>query len=88
MKTRTVIVRCEHGLHARVAAKVVKLAKSHEATVHIHCDGCPRVNACSILELMLLGAGVGTRLHMLAEGPDEDAVIDALTGVFLEGGGI
>ena len=88
MKARTVVVRCEHGLHARVAARVVKLAQNHEATVHIRCEGCPRANACSILELMRLGAGVGTPLHLVAEGPDEDAVMDAMTGVFQDGGGV
>jgi phosphocarrier protein HPr len=88
VKARTVVVRCEHGLHIRVAAKIVKLTQTHEATVHIHCDGCPRADACSILDLMRLGAGVGTRLQLVAEGPDEDHVVDALTGVFQEGGGI
>ena len=88
MKSRRVIVRCEHGLHARVAAKVVKLARDHESSVRILCDGCPCANACSILDLMRLGAGVGTRLEVVAEGPDEDAVVEALTGVFREGGGI
>ena len=88
MKSRNVVVRCEHGLHCRVAAKVVELAQRHEATVHIRCEGCPRANACSILELLQLGAGAGTRLQMVAEGPDEDAVLEALTGVFREGDGI
>ena len=88
MKSQTVIVRCEHGLHARVAARVARLAQNHESTVHIRCDGCPRANACSILELMRLGAGVGTHLQLVAEGPDEDAVVNALTGVFRDGDGI
>ncbi len=88
MKARTVVVRCEHGLHLRVAAAVAKLAQDHDATVHIRCEGCPRADACSILDLMRLGAGVGTRLQLEAEGPDEDAVVDALTDVFHEGGGI
>ena len=88
MKTKTVVVRCEHGLHGRVAAQVVKLAQNHESTVHIHCAGCPRANACSILELLRLGAGVGTRLQVVAQGPDEDAVVEAVSGVFREGGGI
>ena len=88
MKSQSVVVRCENGLHCRVAAKIVGLAQNHEATVHIRCEGCPRANACSILELLRLGAGVGTRLQLMAEGPDEDAVLEALTGVFREGDGI
>lgn len=81
-------MRCEHGLHARVASRVVQLALNHEATMHIHCAGCPRANACSILELMRLGAVVGTRLHLVAEGADEDVLIEALTGVLQNGDGI
>lgn len=88
MKSRSVVVRCEHGLHARVAARIVKLAQKHEAEVHVHCDGCPRANACSILELLRLGAGFGTRLQVVAVGPDEESAVNALTDVFRDGDGI
>jgi phosphotransferase system HPr (HPr) family protein len=88
MKTRSVVLQCEHGLHGRVAAQVVKLAKDHQSSVHIHCSGCARADACSILQLMCLGANEGTRLSVVAEGPDEDAVVDALTDVFHGGSGI
>lgn len=88
MKTRTVVVRCEHGLHARVAASVVKLAHSYESSVQIRCQGCPHANACSIMELLMLGAGIGTRLQVVAEGPDEAVVIDAIADVFEQGDGI
>jgi phosphotransferase system HPr (HPr) family protein len=88
MAARSVIVRCEHGLHARVAAQVVGVVNRHESTVHIRCKGFPRANACSILELLTLGAGSGTRLDVMAEGPDADIVIEALTEVFEEGYGI
>ena len=88
MTARSVIVRCEHGLHARVAAQVVGVVRRHEATVHIRCQGCPRANACSMLELLTLGAANGTRLDVRAEGPDAALVIEALTEVFEEGNGI
>jgi len=88
MKKCSVIVSCEHGLHARIAARVVEVAREHHATVHVSCAGCSRANACSILDLMRLGAGIGTRLEVVAEGPDEEAVVAALTDVFEGGGGI
>ena len=88
MRKRSVIVRCVHGLHARVAAEVVKLAQSHDATVHIRCKGCPRASACSMLELLTLGAGVGTRLDIVAEGPDAEVAIRDMAEVFERGGGI
>jgi phosphocarrier protein HPr len=88
VKSRSVVVRCEHGLHARVAATVAKTALSHESTVHIRCQGCPCANACSILELLRLGAAAGAHLEVTADGPDENAVIEALAEVFEQGGGV
>ena len=88
MKTRQLIVQCEGGLHLRVAAQIVKEMQHHESTVHLRCEGCPRANACSIFELLKLGASKGTPLQIVAEGPDEDATLRALAEVFGEGAGI
>ena len=88
MKIRKVVVCCEHGLHARVAARIVKVVSNHDSEVHIRCGKCPRARACSILELITLGASEGTRIEVTAEGPDEDEVVEALEGVFEGGGGV
>jgi phosphotransferase system HPr-like phosphotransfer protein len=40
------------------------------------------------MELLMLGAGIGTRLQVVAEGPDEAVVIDAIADVFEQGDGI
>lgn len=88
MKTRTLKVICENGLHLRVAAKVVEHVKKHDAQVHILCKDCPRANACSIMELLMLGAQSGTEIQIVADGKDEDKVIDALSEVFSDGSGI
>ena len=88
MKTRQLIVQCEGGLHLRVAAQIVKAMQQHLSTVHVQCAGCPRANACSIFELLKLGASKGTPLEIVAEGPDEDATLRALAEVFGEGAGI
>lgn len=88
MKTRQLIVECEGGLHLRVAAQIVKEMQQHLSTVHLQCAGCPRANACSIFELLKLGAAKGTALEIVAEGPDEDATLRALVEVFGEGAGI
>jgi phosphotransferase system HPr (HPr) family protein len=88
MQTRQLIVQCEGGLHLRVAAQIVKEAKQHRAEVHLRCAGCPRANACSIFELLKLGAGQGTPLEITAEGPDEDAALSALEELFTQGAGI
>ncbi len=88
MKTRQLIVQCEHGLHLRVAAQVVQAAQRHHSQLRIGCEGCPRANACSIFELLKLGASRGTPLEIEADGPDEDAALRALAEVFEAGSGI
>lgn len=91
MKTQNVILQCAHGLHLRVASQVSKIAQQSGASVHIQCAGCPRADACSILQLLTLGATAGTPLEIVAEGTDasnEAAVLAALAGVFENGGGI
>jgi len=90
MKTQNVILRCENGLHLRIATEVSKIARQSGTAVHIRCAGCPKADACSVLQLLTLGATTGTPLEIVAEGTEENesAVLHALTGVFENGGGI
>ena len=88
MKTRQLTVQCEGGLHLRVAAQIVKQAQRHQATLHLRCEGCPRASACSVFELLKLGAARGTPLEIVAEGPDEEAALQAVCDVFESGAGI
>jgi phosphotransferase system HPr (HPr) family protein len=90
MKTKNVIVQCDYGLHLRVASKVVAIAKQSGASVHIQCEGCPKADACSIIQLLMLEATEGTPLKIEVESSEENekAVLQALTAVFEEGGGI
>lgn len=88
MKSQNVIIRCEEGLHLRVASRVATIARQAGGAVHIRCAGCPRVNACSVLDLLTLGAAAGTPLEITADGPNEAQVLHALAEVFEAGGGI
>ncbi len=88
MKTLNLTICCENGMHLRVAAEVVKRVREHSATVHVLCKGCPNANACSILELIQLGAGKGTEIQITADGNDEDAVLNSLMEIFSDGSGI
>ena len=88
MKKRELIVQCEGGLHLRVAAQIVKAVQNHQSAVHIQCAGCPMANACSIFELLKLGAARGTPIEVTVDGPDEEATMQALSGVFVRGDGI
>jgi phosphocarrier protein HPr len=88
MKSCRVVVQCEGGLHLRVAAQIVKQVQAHRSQVHVRCAGCPRANACSIFELLKLGAARGTPLEVTVEGPDEEEALAAVAGSFADGSGI
>ncbi len=66
------------GLHARASAKFVKLASSFESDIRVSREGTT-VNALSIMGLLMLGAGNGSRIEIAAEGPDARQAIDALS---------
>ena len=66
------------GLHARASAKFVKLASSFEAEMTVTRDGVT-VDARSIMGLLMLGAGNGSSIEVVAEGADARDAIDAIT---------
>ncbi len=74
---RTVEILNERGLHARASAKFVKLASEFDAEVTVSRDE-QKVDARSIMGLMMLAAGPGSSIDIAAEGPDARAAIDAL----------
>ena len=88
MTSKLVTVRCPQGLHLRIAAHIAKIAQASTATGHVGCEGCPQTNACSALQLLMLGATAGTTLEIEAEGPGEEMLLAALSDVFEQGGGI
>ena len=66
------------GLHARASAKFTKLASSFQSDVFLTRKD-RRVNAKSIMGVMMLAAGIGTEVEIETDGPDEQAAMDALT---------
>ena len=66
------------GLHARAAAKLTHLAGSYQCDIWVSRSG-RRVNAKSIMGVMMLAAGQGSSVRIEAEGADADAAIAALT---------
>ena len=77
----TIKVSNKLGLHARASAKLTKLASSFQSEVTLARNG-RRVNAKSIMGVMMLAAGVGADVEIEAEGPDEEAAVKALMGLF------
>jgi len=77
----TVKVSNKLGLHARASAKLTKLASSFQSEVVLSRNG-RRVNAKSIMGVMMLAAGIGTDVEVEADGADEEAAVKALTALF------
>jgi phosphocarrier protein HPr len=65
------------GLHARASAKLTKIAGSHSCEVWMS-RGERRINAKSIMGVMMLAAGQGTDVEIETDGEDEQACMDAL----------
>jgi phosphocarrier protein len=71
------------GLHARASAKLTQLASSFKSAVWIARNG-RRVNAKSIMGVMMLAAGLGSTVELETDGPDEQEALDALEQLFLQ----
>ena len=65
------------GLHARASAKLTRLATSFPCEVWL-ARGKRRVNAKSIMGVMMLAAGIGTALELETDGPQEEEAMQAL----------
>lgn len=65
------------GLHARASAKLTKLAGSFRSEIFLSRNG-RRVNAKSIMGVMMLAAGMGSSIDIEADGPDEAEAMAAL----------
>ena len=74
------------GLHARASAKLTQLAGSFKSEVWME-KGPRRINAKSIMGVMMLAAARGTTLVIEASGPDEDAAAAALAQLVADGFG-
>ncbi|MEO6364251.1 MAG: HPr family phosphocarrier protein [Caldimonas sp.] len=68
------------GLHARASAKLTKLAGGFRSDVFMSRNG-RRVNAKSIMGVMMLAAGLGSEVEVETDGDDEQAAMDALSAL-------
>jgi phosphocarrier protein len=65
------------GLHARASAKLTKIAGSHSCEVWMS-RGERRINAKSIMGVMMLAAGLGSEVEIETNGADEQQAMDAI----------
>ena len=68
------------GLHARASAKLTQVAGRFQANVWVGRNG-RRVNAKSIMGVMMLAAAMGSKVMVETDGPDEQQAMDAVTGL-------
>ena len=66
------------GLHARAAAKLVKVAGSYSSSIEIEKED-QRVNAKSIMSVMMLAASRGNTIKLYVSGEDQDDALNAVT---------
>jgi phosphocarrier protein len=65
------------GLHARPAAMFVRIASRHRAEIWVAKEG-EEINGKSIMGLMMLAAGQGSKLRIRCDGPDADKAMEEL----------
>jgi phosphocarrier protein HPr len=77
MQRREIEIVNELGLHARASAKLTQLASQYKSGVWLTRNG-KRVNAKSIMGVMMLAAAKGALINIETEGSDEEAAMKAL----------
>ena len=81
-KVRDVEVRNEYGIHARPAAMFVKIASRYSCDIFLEKDG-ERINGKSIMGLLMLAAGPGSRLTLEVSGKDAAQAVAEIEDLFL-----
>lgn len=81
MVERTFVITNRLGLHARPASLFVKTTSRFTSSVKIVRDG-QEIDGKSIMGLLMLAAGPGTELKIVADGPDENEVLAAVDDLF------
>jgi phosphocarrier protein len=83
MQQREVEIVNKLGLHARASAKLTQLAAKYQCDVSLARNG-RKVNAKSIMGVMMLAAGKGSHIVLETDGPDETQALDAITALIAD----
>jgi len=84
MQQNEITIKNRYGLHARAAARLTILATQFSSTVVLVANG-RRANARSLVAVMILAAGMGSRVYIETAGPDEVEAMTAVTRL-IDGG--
>ena len=83
MQKREIKVVNKLGLHARASAKLTQVASQFTAAVWLTRNG-RRVNAKSIMGVMMLAAGIGSTVELETDGADEGEAMDTIAKLFAD----
>jgi len=83
MRQQEVEIVNKLGLHARASAKLTQLAAKYQCDVSLSRNG-RKVNAKSIMGVMMLAAGKGSRITLETDGPDEGEAMAALAALIAD----
>ena len=83
MQQREIEIVNKLGLHARASAKLTQLAAKYQSDVQMARNG-RKVNAKSIMGVMMLAAGKGAKVTLEVDGPDEKEAMDALAALIAD----
>ena len=81
MLSQEIMIVNRLGLHARAAAQLVRMANEYPCDIHLDKDGQVS-NAKSVMEVLMLGATVGTSIKVSADGEKEDEALRAIVDLF------
>lgn len=79
--TKELVVQNKMGIHARPAAMIVRITNKFKAEVFVEKDD-EQVNGKSIMGLMMLAAGKGSKVKFIANGDDANAMLTELDALF------
>ncbi len=80
MLKQEIVIINKLGLHARASAKITQLATQYKCHVNL-IRNTRKVNAKSIMGVMMLAASKGSKIEIEADGEDEQAAMDALSAL-------
>jgi phosphocarrier protein HPr len=83
MIKKTITVTNKLGLHARASAKLTQTASKFQSGIFIARNG-RRVNAKSIMGVMMLAAGIGSTVELETDGADEESAMAAVEKLFAD----
>lgn len=77
MVSKSMTINIPKGLEARPVALLVQVASQYESSIYVEIQE-KKVNVKSIMGMMSLGLAEGEKITIIANGPDEDAAVDAI----------